>query len=46
MMCKLKERMDNGGHYDVEMKGWTDKGAILCANYKRWEGRWERWEKG
>ena len=22
MMCKLKGRMDKGGHYDVEMKGW------------------------
>ena len=21
MMCKLKGRMDKGGHYDVEMKG-------------------------
>ena len=33
MMCKLKERMDKGGHYDVEMKGWMKKrGALLCAN--------------
>ena len=22
MMCKLKQWMDKGGHYDVEMKGW------------------------
>ena len=22
MMTKLKGRMDKGGHYDVEMKGW------------------------
>ena len=22
IMCKLKGRMDNEGHYDVEMKGW------------------------
>ena len=22
MICKLKGRMDKGGHYDVEMKGW------------------------
>ena len=21
MMCKLRGRIDNGGHYDVEMKG-------------------------
>ena len=28
MMCKLKERMDKGGHYDVEMKGWLQQGAI------------------
>ena len=33
MMCKLKGRMDKGGHYDVEMKGWMQKGgALLCAN--------------
>ena len=28
MMCKLKGRLDNGGHYDVEMKGWMYKKAI------------------
>ena len=28
MMCKLKERIDKGGHYDVEMKGCLQKGAI------------------
>ena len=28
MMCKLKMRMDKGGHYDVEMKGWMQKGGI------------------
>ena len=22
MMCKLIGRMEMGGHYDVEMKGW------------------------
>ena len=33
MMCKLKGRMDKGGHYDVEIKGWMQKGgALLCAN--------------
>ena len=25
--CKLKGRMDNGGHYEVEMKGWMEKVA-------------------
>ena len=28
MMCKLKGWMDNGGNYDVEMKGWMEKGCI------------------
>ena len=32
MMCKLKGRMDKGGHYDVEMKGWMQKVALRCAN--------------
>ena len=31
MMCKLKEWMDKGGHYDVQMKRWLQKGA-LCGN--------------
>ena len=26
MMSKLKWWMDKGGQYDVEMKGWMDKG--------------------
>ena len=26
MMCKLKGQMDKGGHYDVEKKGWMEKG--------------------
>ena len=34
MMCKLKRRMEKGGHYDVEMKGWLQQGAIWCANEK------------
>ena len=25
MMCKLKGRMDKGGHYDVEVKGFMQK---------------------
>ena len=28
MMCKLNVRIEKGGHYDVEMKGWMQKGAI------------------
>ena len=28
MMCKLRGRIDNGGHYDVEMKGCLQKWAI------------------
>ena len=31
-MGKYKGRMDKGGRYDVEMKGWMEKGALLCAN--------------
>ena len=26
MMCKLKERINKGGLYDVEMKRWRQKG--------------------
>ena len=29
IMCKFKGRMDKGGHYDVEMKGWMQKGCIM-----------------
>ena len=28
MMRKFKGRMDKGGYYDVEMKGWLQQGAI------------------
>ena len=28
MMCKLKGRMEKEGHYDVQMKGWMEKGAL------------------
>ena len=31
MICKFKGRMNKGGHYKVEMKGWMEKMA-LCAN--------------
>ena len=27
MMCKLKGQMDKEGYFDVEMKGWIEKGA-------------------
>ena len=29
MMWKLNERMDKGGHYDMEMKGWMQKLGIM-----------------
>ena len=29
MMCKLKVRMEKGGHY-VEIKGWMQKGGMMC----------------
>ena len=28
MMCILKGQMEKGGHYDVQMKGWMQKGAL------------------
>ena len=28
LRSKLKGRMDNEGHYDVEMKGWMEKVAL------------------
>ena len=33
-MCKVKGRMDTGGHYDVEMKGWMQKGDIIRCKLK------------
>ena len=38
LVCKLRGCMDKGGHYDVQKKRWSQKGA-LCANYK---GGWTR----
>ena len=32
MMCNLKEAIDKGGHYDVEIKDRMQKGALSCAN--------------
>ena len=28
MICKFKEGMEKGGHYDVEMKGCMEKVAL------------------
>ena len=28
MMCKLKGRIEKGGHYNVQMKRWMQKGAL------------------
>ena len=33
MMCKLKRRMEKG-YYDVQIKRWMKKVALLCADYK------------
>ena len=38
MMCKLKGRMDKGGHYDVEMKGWMQKGGHYYVQIKGGDG--------
>ena len=37
MMCKLKGRMDKGVHYDVEMKGWMQRGHYQ-VHIKRADG--------
>ena len=31
---QIKRGMDKGGHYDVEMTGWKQKGALSGANLK------------
>ena len=36
MICTLKERMDKEGHYDVEMKGWMQKGSIIMCKLNGW----------
>ena len=38
MMCKLEERMDKGGHYDVEMKVWMHKGWHYYVQIKGGDG--------
>ena len=34
MMWKLNMRMEKGRHYDVEMKGWMQKGGIMVCELK------------
>ena len=34
MICNLKGRMDKGGNYEVEMKGWMGKGGIMMCKLK------------
>ena len=36
MMCKLKGRMDTGGHYDMEMKGSMQKQGIIMCKLNGW----------
>ena len=36
MMCKLKGKMDKGGHYDVTRKGWMQKGGLIMWKLKGW----------
>ena len=31
LVCNVREWMDKGGHYDMHMKRWLQKGT-LCAN--------------
>ena len=38
MMCKLKGRMDKGGHYKDEMKGWMQKIWHYDVQIKRGDG--------
>ena len=35
MICKLKGWRHKGGHYDVQMKGWLEKGHY-DVQIKRW----------
>ena len=34
MMCKLKGRMDKGGHYDVQIERVDEKGGIIMCKLK------------
>ena len=33
---QIKRGMDKGGHYDVEMTGWKQKGGIIRCKFKGW----------
>ena len=44
MMCKLNGGMNKGGHYDVEMKGWMQKGGIIRCKLKGWMGKGGHYE--
>ena len=37
-MCRLKGRMDKGGHYDVKMKRWMQKGGHSDVEIKNADG--------
>ena len=41
-VCKLKGRMDKGGHYDVEMKGWMQKGEWALQLKRRMDMQFKR----
>ena len=34
MMCKLRGRMDEKGHYDMELKGWMQPGCNMMCKLK------------
>ena len=34
IISELKGRMDKVGHYDVEMKGWMQKGGNVMCNLR------------
>ena len=36
-MCKLNAQMEKGGHYDVQMKGWRNRGQY-DVQIKRLDG--------
>ena len=38
MMCKLKGQMDEGGHYDVQIKRLMDKGGHYDVQINRING--------
>ena len=49
MMCQLKGAMSKGGHYDLEMKRWMEKGGTIMCKLKGWmdkEGDYDMEIKG